>query len=1141
MIRRKDQGQAWFVLSVAFTLMALRRLVSLGIESAGATAAFHVGTTWQEAVSLATSAMLLAGVVLMRSFFRRAKTAAASATRFAVAFEKSELKYRFIVQHSTDGFVVLRGDRIIFASFAFEDIFGVSADATVGKGLTNLVAAEDRERLTAALNQLEPGNGATVVVECEIVRRGGERRWVRIMAQLSEWEEQAVAVLIISDTTESRSAELLLRQSEARHRAIVECQTELVCRFLPDGTVTFANDALACYYERTVKELIGLNVMMLLPPADRASFCSQLGEISRKEITRSIERRVVTKTGEVRWQQWTERSIHNDRGEIIEWQAVGRDVTDRVLVEQALRSAEERYRHMFDAGNAIRVLIDPDTGCVVDANIAASEFYGYSKEELRHPQRGGAVALLSREEAMRGLARARSRVHSTELTRHRCASGELRDVEIHSSPIELNGRVFLYSVIHDVTSRVETEQARDSLVRYLRTTAELSARLFAAKDPSAEAPAVVEALGRAAGADRCYWFAADEARDGPPTYSLRVEWQSAGVPSHLEEERFQNVDLGELPLVAERLSCGEAVGGLIDELPAEMRSFLEPFGLSSVLLIPMLAGARLRGVIGLDSLAPRRWGVGDTDLLRAGATAFALALDRRDVDARRRDLASIVEQATEAIALTDSRGYLRHANAAFLRASGLRSLQDLDASVRFLSFCPGFGALEGGLATALRLGVPWRGIVSDHRADDTPYTAQTTVFPLFDAAGEVTGCGVVQLDVSKQVGLEQQLFRTQKLEALGSFASGIAHDFNNFTTVALNATSLLERQCHGDEQAMRELAIIRRAANGAGELTRGLLAFARRQLVSPTAIEPAAVLFDALPMLRRIIPEHIDLQTAIDPEAGAAIADAGLIEQAVMNLCVNARDAMPGGGTLTLGVRPAVLDDEYVASHPWATAGRYVALTVEDTGTGIVPEALPRLFDPFFTTKEQGKGTGLGLAIVYGVAKQLGGCLDVESALGRGSRFTLYVPAATRPAAPRPPARTPRSLEGSERVLVVEDHEDLRDLVARCLGTYGYEVVTARNGEEALAVLESGAQQVDAVVTDLIMPRMGGGELADVVRDRWPHLGVIVATGFAGDDRSPRLTSQPRLACIAKPYEIDHLVATLRDLLEDRTSGLDGR
>jgi len=373
------------------------------------------------------------------------------------------------------------------------------------------------------------------------------------------------------------------------------------------------------------------------------------------------------------------------------------------------------------------------------------------------------------------------------------------------------------------------------------------------------------------------------------------------------------------------------------------------------------------------------------------------------------------------------------------------------------------------------------------------------------------------------------------MEALGKLASGIAHDFNNLVMVVSGTTELAQRRLPVRHPLQEELGTIQTTARRATELTRGLLAFARRQVLEREVVDANALVGGMLPMLRRLLPESISLTFDPDIEAGASQVDAGQVEQVLMNLCVNARDAMPEGGILAIRTGSEVIDAAYQARHPWAVPGPYCWFSVQDTGEGMDEATQARIFEPFFTTKVQGKGTGLGLATVYGIVKQHGGMIDLKSQPGEGSLFTVFLPRATRIALPgraREVVAT-SALTGTERLLLVEDNDDLRSLLARMLAEQGYRVVQASDGAKAMSLLEGHATDFQLVITDVVMPEMGGIELFSRLHRRNPRLRFIFSTGYAAEEGPEGLPRGPHVAFLTKPYSIATLLAKIRELLDD--------
>jgi signal transduction histidine kinase len=380
--------------------------------------------------------------------------------------------------------------------------------------------------------------------------------------------------------------------------------------------------------------------------------------------------------------------------------------------------------------------------------------------------------------------------------------------------------------------------------------------------------------------------------------------------------------------------------------------------------------------------------------------------------------------------------------------------------------------------------------------------------------------------------LEQQLIESQKMEGIGRLAGGVAHDFNNLLTAILGYAELMESQLE-DENLRSELREIRLAGERAAALTQQLLAFSRRQILQPRTLDLNTVVSNIEKMLARLIGEDIKLVTRLEPALGSVKADPGQLEQVIMNLAVNARDSMPEGGTLTFETANSLLDTDFVASHPGARPGGYAALTVADTGIGMSDEVRSHAFEPFFTTKERGKGTGLGLATAYGIVKQSGGYITVESEPGRGTTFRIYLPLVTdSAAASRPGERPTSSPSGSETILLVEDESGVRRMSRTILETQGYTVLEAASGEEALVIARSHEGVIHLVATDVIMPGMSGRVLWDRLRALRPNSRVLFMSGYTDDVIARHGVLESGIAFLQKPFTPHGLAEKVRDVLD---------
>src|SRR2546422_995762 len=386
------------------------------------------------------------------------------------------------------------------------------------------------------------------------------------------------------------------------------------------------------------------------------------------------------------------------------------------------------------------------------------------------------------------------------------------------------------------------------------------------------------------------------------------------------------------------------------------------------------------------------------------------------------------------------------------------------------------------------------------RKDGTAVNISLSVAPLHDAAGRVTGILSIAADVTEMRQLEAQYRQAQKMEAVGRLAGGIAHDFNNLLTAIIGTTALVLEDLGLESRARLDIQEIEKAAKRAAGLTRQLLIFSRQQVLEPRALDLNALVGNLEKMLHRLIGEDIELRTKPAALLGAVRADPGQLEQAIVNLVVNARDAMPKGGRLTIETADVELDRSYVAAHVPTQPGPYVLLAISDTGVGMDGATKARLFEPFFTTKEPGRGTGLGLATVYGIVKQSGGYIWAYSELGHGTTFKIYLPRVAETAqAPESTPSPPTPVGGSETVLVVEDQDEVRRLTKRVLEARGYTVLAARNGAEALEIVGRHATQIHLMITDVVMPGMNGRELAQLACARRSDLKVLYVSGYTGE------------------------------------------
>ena len=385
---------------------------------------------------------------------------------------------------------------------------------------------------------------------------------------------------------------------------------------------------------------------------------------------------------------------------------------------------------------------------------------------------------------------------------------------------------------------------------------------------------------------------------------------------------------------------------------------------------------------------------------------------------------------------------------------------------------------------------------------------------------------------------QEQLRQSQKLEGIGQLAGGIAHDFNNLLTIIGGFTSLAIKDLPLDSPIRSNLEEVKKAGDRASSLTRQLLAFSRKQVLQPEVLNLDSVVLEIEKMLRRVIGENIDLRAVLKPQLGNIKADPGQIEQIILNLVVNARDSMPHGGKLTIETDNVYLDEEYVSHHLGSQAGPHVMLAVTDTGHGMDQQTLSRIFEPFFTTKELGKGTGLGLSTVYGIVKQSGGNIWVYSEPGRGATFKIYLPRVDDAADEyKHTTQEAKLAEGSETILLVEDEEMLRKLARQTLKGYGYHILEASNGDEAIGISRQYEGEIQLLLTDVIMPGMNGRELSNRLLETRPKLRVLFMSGYTDDAIVHQGVLDESANFIQKPFPPESLAKKVREVLDQSEHG----
>src|SRR6266545_2795641 len=993
--------------------------------------------------------------------------------------EASERRYRQVVAFAPIGiYRSTREGRFVSANMALARILGYESPEDVlrldlRKDLYHDNA--DREPIITELARL----GGAGTFEVRWKRRDGAPLWVRLDTRVVRGESGGVEYEdFVHDIDQRKKAEEALRRSEGRfRRSFSVSPVAMSLSEAKSGRILDVNERFARVLGYDRGELIGKNAVELglwVDPEDRRRVAA---DMKASRPIRERETRLRTKTGEVRHIVGSIEPLEVGDEQVM--LSAFRDVTDRKRAEEELRVSEKRYRLLFEKNPFPMWVFDKETLAFLAVNEAACGHYGYSRDEflsmtikdIRPPE--DVPALLHR------ISEERAGYRRSGIARqHQKKDGTLISVEITSDPLVFDGRDARLVLANDVTARLRAEQERATLAAIVQFSED--AIVVKTKD------GIITRWNT--GAEKLYGYSAREAVGRPIL--------------HLPADRA-----GEMAGILRRISRGESVKRFET---VHLRKDGTRIDIS-------LAVSAIRDAAGRVT----------------GASAIARDIaERKQAEESIQKLLRAVEQAENVIFMTDPDGQFSYINPSFEVLYGYKKEEVLGRTPRILKSGQQDAAFYTEFWEKLLSGEGVRGEIVNRARDGRLVIVEMSAKALFDSDGKRVGYVAVQHDVTERRLLEQQFRQAQKMEAVGQLAGGVAHDFNNLLTAILGYAELLAEKLKGRPREAEDLDEIRKAGERAASLTRQLLAFSRRQVFERKVLDLNRLIAEIEKMLRRLIGEDIDLVTALDPALAYVWADAGQLEQVVMNLAVNARDAMPRGGRLTIETSNVDLDEAYARLHIPIRPGRYVMIADSDTGVGMDAATRSRIFEPFFTTKERGKGTGLGLATVYGIVKQSGGYIWAYSEPGRGTTFKVYLPPADQSLLPEEDrVGETVSVRGTETVLLVEDEESVRTLARAILESYGYRVLEAAGAEEAIETVRGYQQPVDLLLTDVVMPSMGGPDLASRIQTLRPGVKVLYMSGYTDETvfRHGHL-EQGRLF-LQKPFTPEALARKVREAL----------
>jgi two-component system cell cycle sensor histidine kinase/response regulator CckA len=1047
----------------------------------------------------------------------------------ALASERSRLR---AVLDTIPDLVWLKdpGGSYLSCNPAFERLMGLSEAELVGRTDYDFADREHADAFRAQDHGAILAGGPVVNLEQVTFAADGRRAIVEtIKTPMRDHHGELLGVLgIARDVTEARATAEALRRSEERLRLFVEHAPAALAMFDRDLRYLSASRRWRSDYGLGDSDLTGRRHYDVSPDVR-----DDWREVHRRglagEVVRAEEDRFVRPDGTVQWICWEVRPWHDSTGAVAGIVIFSEDITERKRAAQALAESEAHFRALAETTFDWIWEIDAK-GRYTFVSPRISELLGYLPDEVigRTP-----ISLMPEAEAARVralfleiLARREPFAALENVNRHR--DGRLIVLETSGVPVfgPDGGFRGYRGMGRDVTARKRAERRSAAQAAVSRALADSTSLAEAA-------PRVLEAIARSEGWRFGVMWMVDR---GNASLHCSEIWSDLGAAGERLSTQTRKLVLrrGEgLPGRAWAEVRPALSSSLADDSRSVRRSRALALGLESALAFPIVLRGEVLGVaefLGREAYEPD---AGLIQMLETLGGQLGQFVERTRAEAAVARFVSASPAVIYALEVEPERLRLAWVSENLRALSGWTAADAGRDGWWTENFHPEDRARVEH-ANAMPYSVDHQILEFRFRRKDGSYFwVRDEKRLLRDDAGRPSEVIGSWTDVTARVQLEEQLRIAQKLEAIGRLAGGVAHDFNNILTVISGNGELLAKALPqgGPDQLL--LGEIRDAGERAAALTRQLLAFSRSQVLAPQVLDLNAAIVRVEGMLRRLIGEDIELTCVLAPETGHSHVDPGQLEQVIVNLAVNARDAMPRGGRLTLESRAVELDAAYCGSRPEVSPGRYALLAVSDTGTGMSPAVRERIFEPFFTTKAAGVGTGLGLSTVFGIVKQSGGHIEVESEPGRGTCFRIYLPQVEPPViAAEVAAPAPAAARGHETILLVEDEEGVRRIARIALETRGYRVVGAADGRAAMAVAESRIGEFDLLVTDLVMPGMSGRELADVLRVRQPGLKVLFMSGYVEDALVRHGIVEAEEAFIHKPFSLVDLAAKVRAVLD---------
>jgi PAS domain S-box-containing protein len=1018
---------------------------------------------------------------------------------------ESENKFRSLAEKSLVGVCLIQDDLFRYVNSTFEGIFGYSTEETVDRlGPKDMAFPAHWPVAEGNISKGMTGEIPSVRYQFRGVRKDGTVINVEAYGSRAVYQGKPAVISTVLDITERRRAEDKLQESEKKYRELVENLAEGVFQSTPGGRFITVNPALARMWgfsspQEMVESVTDIAGQHYVIPDERATF-KQL--LERDGSVKDFEHQMYRKDGTIFWVSVSARAVKDRDGKVLYYEGTSENTTKRKHAEEALKKSEALLRSVVSA-SPVGIALDTAERVIIWVNDAMARISGYTPEELQG--RSARIFYPSDQE----FARAGEIIHNevfagrigvTE-TKFLGKDGQIRDIQLTAAPVDANdvsaGIVF---VVADITERKRAEEELQKAHRQLSDII----------DFLPDATFVIDREKRVVA-----WNKAIEEMTGVKKEEILGKGDYAYAVPFYGEPRPVDIDL----VFARKVEIEKTYDHVQEEGSK----------LSVEVYVPKIYRGRGAYLSATASPLFDHEGnvVGAIESIRDTTEQKRIEKALQESEERYR---TAIESSNEGVALVKGDRHI-YVNRKFLEIFGYRSLEEVIGQTHYLTVHPDDREKVVGYNRRRQRGEPvpdryeFKGLRGDGETVYIEASVTTTTYQ-----GEPITLAFMR-DVSERKSLEAQLRQAQKMEAIGTLAGGVAHDFNNILMVLMGYANLMQMKMDQNDPLRIYVDQILASTGKAANLTQSLLTFGRKQVIELKPHKVDTLLRDVEKLLNRLLPEDMGFKVFLGADA-AVMADMTQIAQVLVNLATNARDAMPRGGDLKIETACVEIDGEFKRVHGFGEPGKYALVSVADTGTGMDEKTKERIFEPFFTTKEVGKGTGLGLSIVYGIVKQHGGYITVESQPGEGTVFRIYLPEVKAEVAPETKEAPPDPQGGAETILLAEDNPDIRRMTSYTLAMSGYTVIEAADGRDAVEKFREHRDEIKLAILDVVMPEKNGKEAYEEIRTMKYDIKALFMSGYTSDVVLAKGVFAKAPYYIAKPIAPNELLRHVRNILD---------